>query len=92
MLRRMKTNVSVGLGTLVGYGLTMLGAAGAAWATAEGASAHIAPGLLAVLTVVSGTLTTLGRMYQAAQGSEPASEVPVAPAPAVFESVPPPAV
>lgn len=63
----MMTKVSVGLGTIVGYTMTTIAGAATAWATAEGASAHISPGVLAVITVVSGTLTTLGRMYQAAQ-------------------------
>jgi hypothetical protein len=56
--------VSVGLGTKVGYALTAICGAASAWATAEGASAHISPALLAVLTIVSGIGTTLGRQYQ----------------------------
>ena len=63
----MKNSVPAGLSTYVGYALTTLGAAATAWSTAEGSSAHIKPGLLAVLTVVAGTLTNLGRQYQAGQ-------------------------
>jgi len=74
-------NVRVGLGTIVGYLLTTLGAAATAWATAEGSSAHISPGLLAVLTVVAGSLTSLGRMWQAKtpEGSEAPVETLTAP-------------
>jgi hypothetical protein len=61
------TKVSVRLGTIVGLLLTTAGSAATAWATAEGAASHIKPGVLAVLTVISGSLTMLGRMYQAAQ-------------------------
>ena len=57
--------VPVKLGSIVGYLLTALGAAATAWATAEGPTSHIKPGLLAVLTVVAGLLTSLGRKYQA---------------------------
>ncbi len=79
-------NPSIGLGTIVGYGLTTLGTAATAWATAEGASAHIAPGLLAILTVVAGTLTTLGRMYQA--GKAPVEVLTSKPETAVTPDVP----
>lgn len=65
--------VPVGLGSIVGYVLTAIGAAATAWATAEGASSHIKPGLLAAITVGAGLFTSLGRMYQAAQGP-PAKE------------------
>jgi hypothetical protein len=77
--------VEIGLGTIVGYLLTTLGAAATAWAAAEGSASHLSPGLLAVLTVVSGTLTTLGRMYQAKTPVEPPPPEPTvieAPAPA----------
>lgn len=83
------SKVSVGLGTIVGYGLTTLAGAATAWATAEGASAHIAPGVLAVITVVAGTLTTLGRMYQAA--TPPVEVLSAKPEAAVTPEVPPPA-
>lgn len=56
--------VSVGVGTLVGYGLTLVGGAATAWATAEGAGSQLSPGLLAALTFAAGILTTLGRQYQ----------------------------
>ncbi len=74
-------NVKIGLGTIVGYALTTLGAAATAWATAEGPTSHIKPGLLAVLTVAAGLLTSLGRMYQAKAPIEPP-----APEPAVIEA------
>lgn len=73
--------VTVGIGTIVGYTLTTLAAAGTAWATAEGASSHIAPGLLAVITVVAGTLTSLGRMYQGGKAIEATNQPLVLPLP-----------
>jgi hypothetical protein len=81
--------VSIGLGTIVGYGLTAIGGAATAWATAEGASAHIAPGLLAVVTVIAGSLTTLGRMYQAAKAAAPVEVLTAKPETAVVPDVPP---
>jgi hypothetical protein len=66
--------VPIGLGTIVGYLLTTLSATATAWAAAEGGASHLSPGLLAVLTVVAGSLTSLGRMYQA---KTPEAEIPV---------------
>ncbi len=77
--------VPIKLGTIVGYLLPALGAAATAWATAEGSASHIKPGLLAVLTVAAGLLTSLGRMYQAKAPVEPPPPEPAvieAPAPA----------
>jgi hypothetical protein len=94
--------VSVGLGTIVGYGLAALGAIATAWATSEGASSHISPALLAVVTTVAGLGTTLGRQYQGGKALEgvppPTAELPTdaqeqeAPPPppaSVLASVPP---
>lgn len=84
--------VTVGLGTLIGLGLTTAGSAATAWATAEGASAHISPGLLAVLTVFAGAATMLGRMYQAKPAAtvEPVAVLTDRPESAVTPEVPPP--
>jgi hypothetical protein len=95
--------VSVGLGTIVGYLLTTVGAAATAWASAEGPASHISPGLLAILTIVSGLGTTLGRQYQggkALEGVPPTAlelptdaqelEAPPPPPASVLASVPAP--
>jgi hypothetical protein len=66
----MKNSVSIGLGTIVGYGLTIIGGAVTAWAAAE-PHPSISVGLLAALTYGAAQLTTLGRMYQAGQAPAP---------------------
>lgn len=86
------SKVTVGLGTLLGLGLTTAGSAATAWATAEGATAHISPGLLAVLTVFAGSATMLGRMYQAKPAAtvvEPATVLTDRPESAVTPEAPP---
>ena len=65
--------VSVGLGTKVGYGLTLL-AGGLAVAVSLGASVGIGTETLAILTAVSGLVTTAGRMVQSGWNTAPSVE------------------
>lgn len=71
-------NVSVGISTKVGYGLTLIGAALTAWATAA-SHPGVSPETLLIVTIVAGMVTSFGRMLQAAvatNGTTP--EVPAA--------------
>lgn len=59
----MNTDVPVGPATIVGYGLTLIGAALTTWASAAIHPA-ISAEVLLIVTIAAGVLTNLGRQLQ----------------------------
>lgn len=91
----MNTQVSVGPSSIIGYGLTLIGAVLTAVLGVEGGEHFISPELVAILTTVAGVTTNLGRQYQAAQVPAPSVVEEAAwapPIPAEAEQSVPPAV
>jgi hypothetical protein len=67
------TKVPIGPATIVGYVLTALGAAGAGLASIEGTTGTAK--WLAILSVIAGVATNLGRQLQAARAPEESPHV-----------------